>query len=198
MKPVFFDVDTQLDFVYPAGALYTPGAEDIVEKLLKLTQFAEANRVLVISTMDAHSEDDREFQVWKPHCVAGTNGQQKSAGTILKNPLILTTAPNAFQQIESAMATAAQILVQKQKIDCFTNENLRPLLSSMQADRFVVYGLLTEFCLQSAMFGLLGMGYQVELVSDAVKSFDSREGDLLIERFQAEGGHLTTVGAVIS
>ena len=30
MKSVFFDVDTQIDFLYPAGALYVPGAESIV------------------------------------------------------------------------------------------------------------------------------------------------------------------------
>ena len=27
MKTVFFDIDTQIDFVFPAGALYVPGAE---------------------------------------------------------------------------------------------------------------------------------------------------------------------------
>ena len=198
MKPVFFDVDTQLDFVYPAGALYTSGAEDIVENLLKLTRFAEANRIPVISTMDAHTEDDPEFQMWKPHCVVGTTGQQKLSGTMLKNPVLLTTAPHLFRQAESEIAKAGQILVQKQKIDCFTNPNLRPLIRSMSPDPFVVYGLLTEFCLQSAMFGLLGMGYQVELVSDTIKSLDSREGDALIERFEAEGGTLTTIGEVTS
>ena len=36
MKTVFFDVDTQLDFVFPAGALYVPGAENIVENLRSL------------------------------------------------------------------------------------------------------------------------------------------------------------------
>ena len=30
MTTVFFDIDTQIDFMYPAGALYVPGAERIV------------------------------------------------------------------------------------------------------------------------------------------------------------------------
>src|SRR5471032_939182 len=29
MKNAFFDIDSQLDFLYPAGALYVPGAERI-------------------------------------------------------------------------------------------------------------------------------------------------------------------------
>ena len=30
MRTVFFDVDTQIDFMFPSGALYVPGAEQIV------------------------------------------------------------------------------------------------------------------------------------------------------------------------
>ena len=33
MKTVFFDIDTQIDFVFPAGALYAPGAESILHTL---------------------------------------------------------------------------------------------------------------------------------------------------------------------
>ena len=35
MKTVFFDIDTQLDFLYPAGALYVPGAERIVPAIAR-------------------------------------------------------------------------------------------------------------------------------------------------------------------
>ena len=77
MKTVFFDVDTQLDFLYPAGALYIPGAENIIGALGALTKFAVANKIQIISTADAHSEDDPEFKTWKPHCVAGTDGATK-------------------------------------------------------------------------------------------------------------------------
>ena len=40
MKAVFVDVDTQLDFLLPAGALYTPGVENIRGNLAKLTTHA--------------------------------------------------------------------------------------------------------------------------------------------------------------
>ena len=71
MTTVFFDVDTQLDFLYPAGALYVPGAERLVPTLVKLTRFAAEHQLPMIATMDAHSEDDPEFTTWKPHCVEG-------------------------------------------------------------------------------------------------------------------------------
>ena len=40
MTTVFFDVDTQNDFVLPAGALYVPGAERIILVAGRLNQFA--------------------------------------------------------------------------------------------------------------------------------------------------------------
>ncbi len=71
MKTVFFDVDTQIDFLYPAGALYVPGAETMVEQIAALNRFAGAHGIPLVSTMDAHSEDDPEFKTWPPHCVVG-------------------------------------------------------------------------------------------------------------------------------
>src|SRR5580704_1693396 len=79
MKTVFFDIDSQIDFVYPAGALYVPGAERIVPVIAELNRRAP----LVISTMDAHSEDDPEFQIYPHHCVVCTTGQQKPSITLL-------------------------------------------------------------------------------------------------------------------
>lgn len=196
MKRIFFDVDTQLDFLYPAGALAVPGAEAIVKSLAELTRFAAANRIPIVSTADAHTEDDPEFKTWKPHCVAGTVGQQKAAATLLNQPLVLTTAPNALDQIRPGLREATQIIVEKQKLDCFTNPNLRALLQVLRADRYVVYGVVTELCVQCAAFGLLETGANVELVTDAIKSLRASDQDEMIRRFQARGGRLTTVAAV--
>src|SRR5580698_3726052 len=97
MKTVFFDIDTQIDFVYPAGALYVPGAEHILPVVGQLNRHAPA----LISTMDAHSEDDPEFQIFPHHCVLGTTGQHKPAVTLIDG--------------------ARQFLLEKQKLDCFSS-----------------------------------------------------------------------------
>lgn len=170
MSTVFFDVDTQLDFICPAGALPVPGAEAIVKPLAELTRFAAAHHIQVVSTMDAHPEDDPEFRIWKPHCIAGTAGQQKLACTLLNR------------------AEPPQIIIEKQHINCFTNPDLRPLLDRLKPESYVVYGVVTEICVQSAAFELLQTGARVELVTDAIKSLDPvRETDFL-ERFRAQGG----------
>lgn len=180
MKTVFFDVDTQLDFLYPAGALYVPGAERIVETLSELTRFAAANQIQIISTMDAHSEDDPEFKTWKPHCVAGTTGQHKTAGTLIDGRMALMDASTA--------KNAPQIIVEKQSIDCFTNPNLLPLLELIKPERVIVYGVATEVCVDCAAFRLLKTGARVELVTDAMKGLSASAEREVLERFQAQGG----------
>src|SRR5579884_723907 len=121
MKTVFFDVDTQLDFLYPAGALYVPSAKEMIPALAKLTHFAVENRIQIISTADAHTEDDPEFKIWKPHCVAGTAGQQKANATRVAGATVLRDVSDS---------SAPQIIVEKQKLDAFSNPNLRPLLEA--------------------------------------------------------------------
>ena len=180
MKTVFFDVDSQLDFLYPAGALYVPGAETIVKRLTELTNFAAANQIQIVSTMDAHSEDDPEFKTWKPHCVAGTNGQQKAAGTVTGQRVILRAPEEAKD--------AGQIIVEKQNIDCFTNPNLAPLIEALRADRYVVYGVATEVCVQCAAFGLLKRGARVELVTDAIRGIQEQDEQKMLDEFRGLGG----------
>src|SRR5579864_2849148 len=180
MKTVFFDIDTQIDFVYPAGALYVPGAERIVPLIAELNRRAP----MVISTMDAHSEDDPEFKIYPHHCVAGTVGQQKPAITLLAQRGLIPARREGFQQL----------ILEKQELDCFTNPRLLPLLSELNADRYVVYGVVTEICVRFAAFGLLKTGKRVELVTDAVKALDESAAGKMFAEFTAAGGHLTTLG----
>jgi nicotinamidase/pyrazinamidase len=198
VKTVFFDVDTQIDFLFPAGALYVPGAEKIVKTFGALTRFAAANRFQIVSDTDAHAENDLEFKTWRPHCVIGTAGQQKTANTLLNQPFVLSTAIGSLDAIRSRIADAAQIIVEKQMLDCFTNPNLRPLLDLIGANRYVVYGVATEHCIRYAAFGLLETGARVEVVTDAISGISASDEQDVLERFQSQGGVLTTSAAVIA
>ena len=187
MKTVFFDVDTQIDFLYPTGALYVPGAEKVVEQIAMLNRFAGAHGIPLVSTMDAHSEDDPEFKAWPPHCVVATTGQQKPEATLLSKRV---TIPNTRVAMNM---DAQQILLEKQTFDCFTNVNLTALLERFGAERYVVYGVVTEICVKLAAFGLLKTGKRVELVTDAVRTLKDAASAEMTAAFLADGGVLTTV-----
>jgi len=195
MRTVFIDVDTQNDFLSPAGGLYIAGGEEIIPRLGALTRFAAAHGRTIVSTADAHAEDDIEFQTWKPHCVAGTLGQAKVAATRLDHPLIVTSDPAAFPTV-AQVSTARQIVVEKQKLDCFSNPNLVPLLASLSATRYVIYGVATEFCVQCALAGLVQIGRPVELVVDAIRGIGS-EADDVVNRFAGKGVRLVKTEDVV-
>jgi nicotinamidase/pyrazinamidase len=188
MTTVFFDVDTQLDFLYPAGALYVPGAESIVPQIAALNRYAAEHGIAVVSTMDAHTENDPEFRDWPPHCVAGTAGQQKPAATLVESRAVIRSAPQDFD-----VQDARQILLEKQSIDCFTNANLPALLDRLNAKSCVVYGVVTEICVRNAALGLLKSGRKVALVTDAVRSLDDAKCAQFLQEFAAAGGEITTV-----
>lgn len=187
MKTVFLDVDTQIDFMYPAGALYVSGAEAIVERIATLNRYAAVQGILVISTMDAHTENDPEFQIWPHHCVAGTTGQQKPACTLLEKRLVVPNSPCA-----EPIGRVQQVLLEKQKLDCFTNFNLLRLLEESGIERCVVYGVVTEICVKIAALGLLKTGRRVELVADAVRELSEEESKKTISEFTGLGGRLTS------
>ena len=187
MKTVFFDIDTQIDFLYPAGALYVPGAEKIVEQIAALNRFAGAHGIPLVSTMDAHAEDDPEFKAWPPHCVVATTGQQKPEATLLTKRVAVPNTKGVAN-----LEGAQQLLLEKQTFDCFTNVNLANLLERFAAERYVVYGVVTEICVKLAAFGLLKTGKRVELVTDAVRSLQDAASAEMTAAFLAAGGVLTT------
>ena len=184
MKTVFFDIDTQIDFMYPAGALYVPGAERIVPVIAELNRRAP----LVISTMCAHFEDDPEFKIYPHHCVAGTLGQQKPAVTLREKRAVIPAKLEGIQQL----------ILEKQELNCFSNPNLAALLAELNAEQYVVYGVVTEICVRLAVFGLLKTGRRVELVTDAVKALDEAAANKMLSAFTASGGHLTLSRAVLA
>jgi nicotinamidase/pyrazinamidase len=192
MKTVFVDVDTQLDFLYPAGALYVPGAERIVPAIERLNRHAAARGIPVLSTMDAHSEDDPEFRAWTPHCIAGTAGQHKATATLLEKRVVIPNRDGAV-----SLEGADQILLEKQTVDAFATLTMPRVIEALGAGRFVVYGVVTEICVLWAARGLLGAKKQVAVVSDAVKELGTDEAARAYSEIRSLGGSVTTLSEVL-
>jgi nicotinamidase/pyrazinamidase len=174
MTAAFFDIDTQFDFLLPAGALYVPQAEGIIPTVAKLNHYAAAAGIPLISTVDAHAENDPEFRDWPPHCVAGTLGARKPTETLV-----------------------GQIIVEKQQIEVFQNPELSELSRRLIAESYVVYGVATEFCVRSAALDLLKTGKPVTLVTDAIQAISPEGGETMFREFTALGGRLVTASEVM-
>ncbi|HWQ55752.1 MAG TPA: cysteine hydrolase family protein [Bryobacteraceae bacterium] len=192
MKTAFFDIDTQIDFLFPAGALYVPGAERLLPAIVQLNRHAASRGLPLVSDVDAHTENDPEFKVWPPHCVAGTAGQAKPAATLLENRVVIPNRP-----VDIRVEGAAQIVFEKQKLDLFTNPNISALLEALGADEYVVYGVVTEYCVRCAALGLLATGKPVTLVTDAIQTLKQEDAERTFGEFRGLGGRLATVAEII-
>jgi nicotinamidase/pyrazinamidase len=192
MKAVFFDIDSQLDFLYPAGALYVPNAERIVGAIGRLNRCAAQHGIPVVSTTDAHFEDDPEFRVWPHHCVAGTTGQHKAEATLLEKRTVVSNRVCDLSIIDGAQ----QIIVEKQTVDVFAAPNLSRVIERLGGERYVVYGVVTEICVLSAARGLLKTGRPVTVVTDAIAPLNAQDSARALDEIRQGGGQLATASEV--
>jgi nicotinamidase/pyrazinamidase len=179
----FFDIDTQIDFLFPAGALYGPGAERVLPAVARLNRHAAERGIPLISTTCAHPEDAREFRTWPPHCVVDTAGQRKPRATLLAKRV---TIPNRPTDLD--LGDAQQILLEKDDLDMFRNPNVPALLDRLGVGECLVYGVFTEYCVQCALTGLLKSGRRVSLVTEATARLSEVEGEKVVRNFIAAGG----------
>ena len=193
MRTVFFDIDSQLDFLYPSGALYVPGAERILPAIARLNRYAAQHGIPVVSTADAHTENDPEFKIWPHHCVAGTHGQRKAEATLLERRVVV---PNHTCGL--AIEGAQQIVVEKQTVDVFAAPNLHRVVERLNADSYVVYGVVTEICVLYAVRGLLKTGKPVTVVTDAVETLRAEDSARALEEVCAGGARLACLADVLS
>jgi nicotinamidase/pyrazinamidase len=173
MSLAFLDIDTQIDFVFPAGALYVPGAERILPTIAKLNRYAMDHGIPLISTACAHAESDPEFKGWPPHCILGTVGQQKPASLLV-----------------------GQRIFEKQTTDMFLSPTADAMLEELGADEFVVYGVVTEICVRFAALGLLQRGKRVTVVDDAIMHLDPAPQHAFFEELKFRGGAVVGTGSL--
>ncbi len=193
---IFWDVDTQADFMLPGGKLYVPGAEKLIPKLKRLVDAAREEKVFLISTTDAHTPNDPEFRQWPPHCVQGTAGQKKIPETMTDDFLVIPNDPGFA--LPKDVRAHKQIILEKQTLDDFDNVHAEKILEQLGREpEYCVFGVVTEYCVRLAALGLLKRGYRTALVTDAIETLDRETGKRTIEELAGRGARLiTTEGAL--
>jgi len=97
---------------------------------------------------------------------------------------------------ELAIDGAQQIVVEKQTVDVFAAPNLHRVVERLNADWYVVYGVVTEICVLHAVRGLLKTGKRVTVVTDAVETLRAEDSARALEEVCAGGARLARVADV--
>jgi len=202
MRPettLFYDVDTQRDFILPGGRLCIAGTDRIIPKLRAMTDLARTLGIRIVATTDRHFPEDPELErnggAYPDHCMDGTDGQLKVSATAPLQPIHIENRALSEAEMDAAIAHRGELVIEKQRFDAFTgNRNTANLLRRIvnAYDDIVVYGVYTEVCVADAIRGLMQFGKRLHVVIDATADI-SDEGEGLRQRWQSEGIDLTTV-----
>jgi nicotinamidase/pyrazinamidase len=194
---IFWEVDVQRDFVLPGGKLYVPGAEKILPDIKRLTDAARQGKVFLVSHGDFHTPNDPEFKIFPPHCVKGTPGSELVPEAITQKVARVPNEPDA--KIPEDLSTYQQILLEKQTLSVFESRHADELVRKLGKDaEFVVFGVVTEYCVSFAVKGLIERGRRVAVVTDAIETLKKEEGEKSIAEFQRRGARLVTTDQALA
>jgi len=197
---LFWDVDTQFDFMQPQGKLYVPGAEKIIDKVSQVRKFALQNGYSIIADIDWHSRDNAEISdnpdyklTFPPHCMAGSPGSERVG--------YLGELPIEYVQIEPMDTIALRklidknqlhIVIRKESIDVFDNPNTDKLVKLLKPKTVVAFGVALDFCVYCVLRGLARhSGIKLFLLKDIVRGLGTRPEKELLDEFRQMGVEIT-------
>jgi nicotinamidase/pyrazinamidase len=194
---IFWEVDTQADFMLPGGKLYVPGAEHLLPNIRRLTDAARQGRVFLVSHGCFHAKNDPEFKTFPPHCIKGTAGSAYVPDALTEKVVTVPNEPTAA--LPSDLAQYQQILLEKQTLDIFESRHADELVKRLGKNaEFVVFGVVTEYCVRLAAKGLLKRGRRVSVVKDAIETLNAEDGARTLAELQALGAKFITTDQALA
>lgn len=180
MERIFFDVDTQNDFIKKDGALSVPHAEALIPNLKKLTDYAVKNDITIIGSVDRHFDDDPELikngGQFPEHCMDGTIGQKKIPETTTKDIIFVENKEYDIDYLNTTRKHK-QIIFEKQDYNVETNLNFFKLMGLIKPKKAFVYGVATDYCVKAAVLCLRNLGLEVYLIEDAIEAVNIQPDD---------------------
>jgi len=157
-------IDMLNDFIDPEGALYCgESARAIIPDIKnRLDLYRSADRG-VIFLQDAHSPDDKEFEKFPPHCVAGTWGSE----------IIAALAPFPNDHV-----------IPKRRYSGFYDTRLDQVLSALRPAQVEVVGVCTSICVMDTVGGLVNRDYAVQVPRSGVADFDPEAHAYALQRME--------------
>jgi len=151
MPNVAIVVDMQRGFLEEGYPLFC-GAEarKIIPNVQRLLDRELERGSNLIFTQDSHAPDDREFQMFPPHCIEGTEEVE----------IIPELANYPGQRLK------------KTRYSAFYDTDLDARLRELDPDKLIVCGICTDICVMHTAADARNRDYPVEIYTDCVASFD--------------------------
>jgi nicotinamidase/pyrazinamidase len=194
---IFWEVDVQTDFMLPGAKLYVPGAEKLLPNIRRLTDAARRGEVFLVSHGCFHTANDPEFKQFPPHCLKGTPGADFVPEALADN--FVRVENDANSKLPEDLSKYQQIILEKQTLDVFESRHADELVERLgNIAEFVVFGVVTEYCVSLAVKGLLKRRRQVLVVRDAIETLAPEVGNKALAELQSLGAKLVTTDAILA
>jgi nicotinamidase/pyrazinamidase len=194
---VFWEVDVQADFMLPDGKLYVPGAEKLLPNIRRLTNAARRGEVFLVSHGCFHTANDPEFQQFPPHCVKGTPGALFVPEALAEKVVRVENVSTA--KLPDDFTPYQQIVLEKQTLDIFQTQHADELVELLgSGPEFIVFGVVTEYCVSFAVKGLLARKRHVAVVRDAIETLAADVGAKSLAELQQLGARLVTTDEALA
>jgi len=158
-------VDVQRDFL-PGGSLAVPGGDEVVPVLNRYIDLARSRSVPIYASRDWHPANHCSFHArggpWPEHCVAGAPGSAFAPGLQLPpDTSVIDKATRADEEAYSA----------------FEGTGLAQRLREAGVRRLLVGGLATDYCVLNTTRDALAAGFEVLLLTDAIRAVNVQPDD---------------------
>ncbi len=193
---IFWEVDVQADFMLPGGKLYVPGAEKLLPNIRKLTDAARRGEVFLVSHGCYHPANDPEFKQFPPHCLKGSPGAEFVPEALAEK--LVRVENDTSVRLPEDMFKYQQIILEKQTLDVFETRHADELVERLgNAAEYVVFGVVTEYCVSCAVKGLLKRKRRVAVVRDAIETLAPEVGNKTLTELQSLGARLVTTDEIL-
>ncbi|MDW7738612.1 MAG: isochorismatase family cysteine hydrolase [Bacillota bacterium] len=145
-------IDMIYDFIDPGGALYIgPVADILVPAVKERIDIYRSENKLVIYICDRHLNDDREFEMFPPHSLKGSGGDE----------IVSELLPLDNEQI-----------IHKRRYSAFFGTDLDLTLRDHGVSDVELVGCVTNICILYTAALARMLSYRVTVPVEAVASFD--------------------------
>ncbi len=167
--------DVQNDFADPAGSLYVPGGEEVIERVNAEVDRAMDAGSVVVYTQDWHPPSTPHFEkdggVWPVHCVVGTWGAE------LHPRLRVIEGAPIVQKGTGGEDGYSGFTVRDPTSGEEYGTGLEDLLRDRGVRRTAVVGLATDYCVKETALDALAKGFETTVLTDAVRAVERHQGD---------------------
>ncbi|MFZ0800306.1 MAG: isochorismatase family protein, partial [Terriglobales bacterium] len=140
--------------------------------------------------------NDPEFKQFPPHCVKGTAGAKFVPEALAEN--FVRVENDARAKLPEDLFKYQQIILEKQTLDIFETRHADELVERLgNAAEFVVFGVVTEFCVSYAVKGLLRRKRRVAVVRDAIETLAPEVGNKTLTELQSLGARLVSTEEIL-